>query len=89
MKKENIDRRLTTEIELFKTYSWYIIGLITGIASLLLTENEIIVDFLKHKSVTLGGEIVLGLLFTAFVFLIFVVIILFKTYIRINKLKKQ
>jgi len=89
MNKENIDRKLTAEIELFKTFSWYLIGLTTGIASLILTEINIIIEFLVKRSVNLHGEIVLGLLFAAFVFLLLIAFILLRTYFRINRLKKQ
>jgi len=89
MKKENIDRRLTTEIELFKTFSWYLIGLTTGIASLLLTESDIIFDFLKKRQINFHSEIVLYLLIIASLFLIFVTYILIRTYFNINKLQKQ
>ena len=88
MKKENIDRKLTAEIELFKTFSWYLIGLTTGIASLLLTESDVIVDFVEKKHINLSDAIVLSLLVIAILFLIFVAYILIIKYFKINRLKK-
>ena len=88
MKKENIDRKLTAEIELFKTFSWYLIGLTTGIASLLLTESDVLIDFVEKKYINFRGEIVLSLLIIAVLFLIFVTYILIRTYFKINRLKK-
>jgi len=88
MNKENIDRKLTAEIELFKTFSWYLIGLTTGIASLLLTESDIIIDFVEKKPINLRGEIILSLLIIAILFLIFVAYTLIRKYSKINRLKK-
>lgn len=88
MNKDNIDRRLTTEIELFKTFSWYLIGLTTGIASLLLTESDVLIDFVEKKLINLRGEIILYLLIIAVLFLIFITYILIRTYFKINRLKK-
>ncbi|MCH8318539.1 MAG: hypothetical protein IIA88_08590 [Bacteroidetes bacterium] len=88
MKKENIDRKLTAEIELFKTFSWYLIGLTTGIASLLLTESDVLIDFVDNIHISYRDEIVLWLMIIAIVFFIFVVFLLLRTYFRINRLKK-
>lgn len=76
MNKEIIERKLKAEIELFKIYSLFIIGLITGISSLLL------------KDKFYDNNIVLILLIIGFVFLIAVTIIFIKYLHQIKILTK-
>lgn len=38
MKKENIENKLTAEIELFKIFSYYLIALIAGISTIIISK---------------------------------------------------
>ena len=73
MDKEIIDKKLKAQIDLFKIYSVFLIGLISGITGILL-QNE------------LNNNIFVTLLIIGFIFFIIVVIIFIRTLFIIYKL---
>ena len=76
MKEEQVERRLKAELDFFKVYAVFVIGLATGEVNLLLRED--VIDSLLIKVLFATG---LVLLFVAFSFLI-------RSYFRIRKITK-
>lgn len=76
MNKEIIEKKLKTELELFKIYSFFLIGLITGISTIIIgkTYTDKYVLYLL-----ISGTLILVVIFFAF----------FRSYFRIIKLTKQ
>ena len=76
MNKEIIERKLRTEIELFKIYSFFLIGLITGISTIVIGK-------------TYTDKYVFNLLVIGAIFLFVVFFAFFRSHIRIIKLTKH
>jgi len=77
MEKENIEKLLNVEIDLFKVYSFFLAGLIAGDVNFLL-------KYFAEKE-----KIILYLLIIGFVALFFFVYLVIKTFFIIIKLKKE
>jgi len=77
MDTEKIEKKIEIEIDLFKMYSVFLIGLITGITTIIFEEQ-----FYQNKIKLI--VLILGLLFLTFVIFVFV-----KSYIKIYKLTKK
>ena len=76
MDKDKIERKLNTEIELFKVYSFFVAGLIAGISSIIIskTYKDEYVEYLLWGG---GGALV-----------VFVIAVVY-SYIRIKILTKK
>lgn len=76
MDKEIIERKLKTEIDLFKIYSFFLFGIITGISTIIIGK-------------TYTDKYVLYLLIIAFTSLFVVSFTFFRSHIRIIKFTNQ
>ena len=77
MNKETIDKKVKIELELFKIYSFFLIGLVTGIASIL------------FRNAFYDNKIILIALIIGIVFLIFTGTVGIISYIKIYKFTKK
>lgn len=77
MEKENVEKLLKVEIDLFKVYSFFLAGLIAGDVNFLL-------KYFAEKE-----EIILYLLIIGLVALVYSAYLVMKTFIIIIKLKKE
>ena len=77
MDKEIIDKRIKNEIELIKMYSFFLIGLITGVVNFVIRYIE------KDE------KFILNLLIIGFAFLSLVIYMFVSSFIRIKKLTKK
>ena len=76
MDKENIERIINIELEFFKTYSFFLIALIAGISSIVITKAY-------------SDKIVFILLIIGIIFLIVVAFFFVYSYIKIQKQTKK
>ena len=74
--KEILKKDIEIELELFKIYSLFLVGLITGVAGLLLKNDN-------------GNPFTKGLLFIGIFFLLSMGIIFLRSFFKIRKLRKQ
>ena len=74
--KEKIERKIKIELELFKMYCFFLIGLVTGIYSILISE------------IYNTNQVAFVILIIGIVFFLVVTILLVNSYIKLNKLKK-
>lgn len=77
MNKETIEKLLKIKIDLFKIYSFFLVGLITGVIGFLL------------KYIRDNESVILTLLIIGSVVLIVVAYVFSKTYLKIIKLIKE
>ncbi len=77
MNKEINQEKIKIRIEIFRIYSFFLIGLITGITSLLLRNNF-------YKNI-----IELNLLIVGVIFFIIVIYLFFKSLSNLNKILKR
>lgn len=76
MDKEIIDKQIKNEIDLFKVYAFFLVGLITG-------NTNLVIRYIEKNEI-----FILNLLLIGIVFLLIVVIIFVISLIRIKKLTK-
>ena len=80
--EEKIERKLKTEIALLQIYSFFLIGLVTGISSIVITKTY------TDKYFYYTDKYVYYLLVIGGIFLVVVFILWVRSYMTINKLTK-